>query len=180
MHDENTDEINGVKMYLKKLTVTGKTLTEIRNDFQERGGGKLDGRKLHALLASKYKIVLSDDDFKPLFAKMDIFKEGVVTFLQFVTYLETESELQRKQNNQNAWLPLKLMPKLSPVVSIEDDKNAKHRLKLIAFNPLTGHSDYGEYITVSEIGEILKFTPELKWKNTYGLNEKVIIPVVTM
>lgn len=175
MPDENIEEINGVKLYLKKLTATENTLAEIRNDFQERGGGKLDGRKLRALLESKYKIVLSDNDFEPLYAKMDIFKEGVVTFLQFVTYLETESELQRKQNNQNAWLPLKLMPKLSPGVPVEDDKNKKHKLKLIAFNPLTGHSDYGEYITISEIGEILKFTPELKWKNTHRLSEKVII-----
>lgn len=169
--DDNTEEINEVKIYLKKLIqiISTTVLNEIRDEFQQHKNGKLNDTILRAILESKFNILLSDEDFKQMYAKIDITKQGTITFLQFVNYLKTESELKGKQHKQNSSVLLKLMPSKST----KGDEHKKRKMTMITFNPLLDQKDNGEYITINENGNMLVFTPELEWKFTYGRNEVI-------
>ncbi|VVC25307.1 WD40/YVTN repeat-like-containing domain,WD40-repeat-containing domain,WD40 repeat, conserved site,Six- [Cinara cedri] len=173
MQNENTEEINGMKIYLTKLAINDKTLEKIREDFQLNENGTMNVVKFREMLESKYKIFLLDDDFKSMFAKIDVKKEGYITFLQFVTYLSTESELKRKRNEQNSGIStLKLTPKLLPNKPIVDNKNKLHKITEIVFSTLMDRK--GKYVVISEMGDILVYTSELNWKVTHKCSKPCI------
>lgn len=161
--------------------VDEKTLNDIRHEFKENNG-KLNEYQLHEILKS-YNIVLSDEDFKPMFNKIDIKKEGAITFLQFIVYLSSEYDIKHRRNELTEEKLSKLMPKLLPNKLIRNKNKGQHKIDRLAYKPSVNQKDEGtqtilvddsEYVTASTSGEIVFYTSDLKWKYTHILDYKQV------
>lgn len=157
-------------------------LNDIRHEFKENDG-KLNEYQLHEILKS-YDIVLSDEDFKPMFNKIDIKKEGTITFLQFIVYLSSEYDIKHRRNELNEEKLSKLMPKLLPSKAIRNKNKGQHKIDRFAYKPLINQMDEdvqpvcvedGEYMTASVAGEIVFYSSDLKWKYTHVLDNKQVL-----
>lgn len=183
-NDLIVQEIDGIKIYLNNLMkiFSENVLNDIRKFFQDNVDGSLDEKQLQKVL-ELYQIKLPDEDFRPLFAKIDVRKEGTVTFSQFVTYLGSEFEIKRSRYNVDKKKLDKLIPAVLPRKPI--DENAGNRVSKItgiAFRPIVDPNtrqvllDESEYVVANESGKIYFYTSDLTRKNTHSLNKKVIAP----
>lgn len=155
------------------VNVDEKTLNDIRHEFKENNG-KLNENQLHEIL-KLYNIVLSDEDFKPMFNKIDIKKEGTITFLQFIVYLSSEYDIKHRRNELTEEKLSKLTPKLLPNKLIKNKNKGQHKIDRLAYKPLINQKDEdSEYVAASTSGEIVFYTSGMKWKYTHTLDYKQV------
>lgn len=177
-------EINGVKIYLNELmeNISETILRNIENSFIEKGvRGKLNERELHDVL-KLYNIIIPKKDFSPFFNKIDVNKNGTADFLQFMVYLSFEFELKRTENKLTEERLSKLSFKLLPNQIIRDENKQTFNINCIALKSEKNRQDEtdidkSEYVATTEKGELVFYSSDLKWKNTYSLRDysKVIL-----
>lgn len=161
--------------------VDERTLNDIRHEFKENNGN-LSEYQLHEILKS-YNIVLSEEDFKPMFNKIDIKKEGAITFLQFIVYLSSEYDIKHRRNELTEEKLSKLTPKLLPNKLIRNKNKGQHKIDRLAYKPLINQKDEdtqttlvdnSEYVAISASEEIVFYASDLKWKYTHLLDYKQV------
>lgn len=181
------EDINGIKICLNTLmeNINQKSLNNIQQFFRQNNNGKLNKNQLKTILES-YNVILSDEDFKPLFAKIDVKKEGTVDYLQLISYLETEFEIKRTQNELNDGKNSRLMPILVSNKFIEDgNKNQYQIVGIITSKSMMNNdsqptfdeedkTDEKEYLTATATGEVLFWSTDMKWKKTQSLSSKKV------
>jgi len=163
-------------VYLNKLMVnTSETLLqEIEHSFWQKGTkGRLDEFQLHSVLGS-FGVALSDRDFRRAFNKIDVKKNGTVDFLQFMVYLSLEFELKRTRNELSEEKLSKLSLKVLPDQWTQDENGREFNITSITFKPkytmlqrLHSVLDESEYVAITERGEVVVYSSDLKWKSSY-------------
>ncbi|XP_050426699.1 WD repeat-containing protein on Y chromosome-like [Adelges cooleyi] len=159
------------KIFLGNIVknISKELVFEIRQRFyDESSTGSVTEKQLRAVL-EPYDLKISDENFRAMFAKMDLKKEGFASFLQFVAYVAVEFEAYRRQFDI-----IEFQPSNQPVVLILDKPVKivnKHRRPIVgvAFKPLLGKDTVstfvdGEYVTASLDGMISFWTLDMKWK----------------
>jgi hypothetical protein len=177
--EDNILDINGVNIYLHKFwkNLDEAKLDDIKNRFQMYKKGRVNKKELLDILES-YMIILSDEDLKPLFAKIDNKKQGSINFLEFIQYLTYEIKthyenkifLKKKE-------PLS-MPKLLIKEAIEYDKNLPNNIIGIEIIPLTKQPsetlfDHDLYVLINENGGLQFYSPNMTFIKTHQLSEVV-------
>lgn len=153
-------------------------LDDIKNKFQLHRKARVNKKELQNILES-YKIILSDEDIKPIFAKIDIYNKGWVNFLDFTTYLAYEFEtMQVDQQLMSKGKP-QIMPTFLTKEAIEYNKkipNIITGIDFIPFNKQPTQTQYanGIYVLYNNIGGIQFYTSDMKWINTHQIYEKVV------
>lgn len=180
---KSIEDINGVKIYLNELmtNINEITMIKIRHSFEQNINKKLNARELQDVL-QPYNIILSDEDINPMFAKIDVKKEGTIDFLQFVTYLSFEFEIKRTRkdlNNED-----KLMPRILLNEFNDNENNVQYKINgivsksIIQNSQVTKVNNVSEYVAFTATNDIVFYTSDCKWKSTYMLNDKeVMFPV---
>jgi len=172
--DSPLEEIHGMTIYLNKLieNINDDKLKSIEQSFLEKGKkGKLNEAQLHDVMTSQ-GIILSNEDFKPMFNKIDVTKQDTVDFLQFMVYLSFEFELKRTRYDLSEEKLSKLSLKLLPDQLAEDENGRRLNIVDIAFKPMINQHQQtilkdSEYVTITSKGELGFFSSDLKWKNTF-------------
>lgn len=153
------------------------TLNIIRQSFEQSINKKLNAKELHDVL-QPYNITLSDEDINPMFAKIDVKKEGTVDFLQFVTYLSFEFEIKRTRKDINDDDKSSLMPKLLLNKFDDNENNVRYKINGIASKPIFQNSEKEikdtEFVTFTTTNDIMFYTSDLKWKSIYMLKDKEV------
>lgn len=153
-------------------------LQNIEHSFWQKGTrGRLDEPQLHAVLGS-FGVALSDGDFRQAFNKIDVKKNGTVDFLQFMVYLSLEFELKRKRNELSEEKRSKLSLKVLPDQWTKDENGREFNIKSITFKPkstmlhrLHAVLDESEYVAITEKGEVMIYSSDLKWKSSYVIKD---------
>lgn len=155
-------------------------LNDMKNRFQLNKDGKVNEKELLAILKS-YQIHLSDEEIKPLFAKIDVKKKGWVNFLDFTTY--QAYEFRTKQVNKR--LTAKGEPKLTPILlateKIEYDVELPNMVIGIEFIPFTNQLEEarapysnGTYVLNNGTKGIQLYTSDLKWICTHKIEVSIV------
>lgn len=178
---ENNDEdaildINGVNIYLKKI-IDGwdeAMMVDLENRFKSYENGRVNKKEMLDILKS-YKIILSDEDSKPLFAKIDIKKKGLITFSDFNIYLVYELRTIRIEHK-------KCMEKKGHRLLIKEaikyDKKFPNKIvgiELISFSKkqLQKKAPKPFYVLANENGGMQFYTSGMNWLQTHQINEVV-------
>lgn len=168
---EQVEEIDGIKVVLGNLmrNLSETTLNNIREIFQRSPQNKMNANQMREMLET-YNIILSAQDFKALFAKIDVKKQNVVDYSLFVTYLATEFKIKNKnktyeENATNLTFDL-LMKK-----SIDEESESYDQVVGFAFNPTLDIwdrpiYDESEYVIATSEGKIMFWTSDVEWKRT--------------
>lgn len=149
-------------------------LNDIRYNFQQNINKRLNAKELHNVM-KPYNIILPDEDLNPMFAKIDVKKEGTVDFLQFVSYLSFEFEMKRKQKNQNVHGKLSLTPQLLKNEFNKGGNNGQYEIKGIASKLMDIKSQFilpqNEYVAFNVKNEIVFYTPDFQLKRACKLEQ---------
>lgn len=175
-------------VYLNKLTenISEPLLRDIERSFLRKGwNGQLNEPQLCAVLRESADIVVSDQHFRRMFNKIDVRKRRAVDFLQFMVYLSHEFELKRTRHGRGEERLSRLSMRLLPDQPTRGQGRGRRPLEVwgMTFKPELDDwgqavMDKGEYVTITGKGELVVYTSDLQWTNTYIAQDSAQVMVM--
>jgi hypothetical protein len=131
-------------------------IDNIQKHFKKHKSAGLSYEKFRSLLA-RFNIAYSDEAFRNVCLKIDLDRDNVVNWSEFIAYFILELE-----NDDNAKLPIYILSIIPPIPKPANVLSTTLQSSAARINFMGGSSTDGKYVTIGCYGEVHFWTS--KWK----------------
>lgn len=133
-------------------------IDKIQRQFRKQKSGGLSYEKFRSLL-ERFHVVYSDDVFQNVCLKIDMDRDNVVNWAEFIAYFICELQIDDNMNERFSIVPP--IPKSTNVLSTQ------HRNRIARILYTGGSSSDGNYATIGCYGDLYMWSPKWKLETTF-------------